>query len=92
MLQNNFGAVIVAAGSSRRMGASQSKVLMNLAGRPVLSYSLDALCACPVSYTHLDVYKRQEKFYRKMDVFKTQSYLAKFPSLAKRPFSTSWQG
>ena len=25
MLQNNFGAVIVAAGSSRRMGASQSK-------------------------------------------------------------------
>ena len=28
MLQNNFGAVIVAAGSSRRMGASQSKVLM----------------------------------------------------------------
>ena len=48
MLQNNFGAVIVAAGSSRRMGASQSKVLMNLAGRPVLSYSLDALCACPL--------------------------------------------
>ena len=36
-------AVIAAAGSGRRLGASRPKALVELAGRPLLAWSLDAL-------------------------------------------------
>lgn len=39
------GAIILAAGSSRRMGAGD-KLLADLAGQPVLSWTLDAFEAC----------------------------------------------
>jgi 2-C-methyl-D-erythritol 4-phosphate cytidylyltransferase len=38
-------ALIVAAGSGERLGASQPKALVDLAGRPMLQWSIDALRA-----------------------------------------------
>ena len=38
--------VLVAAGKSSRMGGGRNKVLFELAGRPVLSYSLELLQSC----------------------------------------------
>ena len=43
MLSKKFGAVIVAAGNSSRMGRGRSKVLESLGGKPVLRWSLEAL-------------------------------------------------
>lgn len=40
-------AVIVAAGSGRRLGASVPKAFVSLNGRPMLEYSLTAFQACP---------------------------------------------
>lgn len=45
-MKRQFGAVIVAAGNSTRMGGVRSKVLELLCGKPVLHYSLSAFCAC----------------------------------------------
>ena len=45
-MKQMFGAVIVAAGNSTRMGGIRSKVLELLCGKPVLHYSLSAFCAC----------------------------------------------
>jgi 2-C-methyl-D-erythritol 4-phosphate cytidylyltransferase len=39
--------LIAAAGSGRRMGASGNKLLLAVAGRPVLAWTLDAALACP---------------------------------------------
>ena len=39
--------LIAAAGSGRRMGAAGNKLLLPLAGRPVLAWTLDAALACP---------------------------------------------
>ncbi|MEB3200448.1 MAG: 2-C-methyl-D-erythritol 4-phosphate cytidylyltransferase [Synechococcaceae cyanobacterium] len=39
--------LIAAAGSGRRMGASGNKLLLEVAGRPVLAWTLDAALACP---------------------------------------------
>lgn len=41
--------LIAAAGSGRRMGAPGNKLLLPLAGRPVLAWTLDAALACPES-------------------------------------------
>jgi 2-C-methyl-D-erythritol 4-phosphate cytidylyltransferase len=38
---------IAAAGSGRRMGASGNKLLLEVAGRPVLAWTLEAALACP---------------------------------------------
>lgn len=38
--------LIAAAGSGRRMGASGNKLLLPVAGRPVLAWTLDAALAC----------------------------------------------
>lgn len=38
--------LIAAAGSGRRMGASGNKLLLELSGRPVLAWTLDAALAC----------------------------------------------
>ncbi len=38
--------LIAAAGSGRRMGADRNKLLLPLAGRPVLAWTLDAALAC----------------------------------------------
>lgn len=46
-MTQRFGAVVVAAGSSSRMGLGRSKVLEDLAGRPVIRWALEALDACP---------------------------------------------
>ncbi len=46
-MESQFGAVIVAAGSSSRMGGSVSKVLEPLGGKPVLLYSFETLAASP---------------------------------------------
>ncbi len=37
-------ALIVAAGSGERLGASGPKALVELAGRPMMQWSIDALC------------------------------------------------
>ena len=47
MMEKRFGAVIVAAGNSTRMGRSRSKVLETLGGKPVLRWSLEALEKSP---------------------------------------------
>lgn len=39
--------LIAAAGSGRRMGAPGNKLLLPLAGRPVLAWTLEAALACP---------------------------------------------
>jgi 2-C-methyl-D-erythritol 4-phosphate cytidylyltransferase len=39
--------LIAAAGSGRRMGAAGNKLLLPVAGRPVLAWTLDAALACP---------------------------------------------
>ena len=46
-MEGKFGAVIVAAGSSRRMGGQGSKVLEDLGGQPVLLYSFQTLASSP---------------------------------------------
>ena len=38
--------LIAAAGSGRRMGASGNKLLLDVAGRPVLAWTLDAALRC----------------------------------------------
>lgn len=40
--------LIAAAGSGRRMGAEGNKLLLPVAGRPVLAWTLDAALACPL--------------------------------------------
>jgi len=40
--------LIAAAGSGRRMGAERNKLLLAVAGRPVLAWTLDAALACPL--------------------------------------------
>lgn len=39
--------LIAAAGSGRRMGATGNKLLLPVAGRSVLAWTLDAALACP---------------------------------------------
>lgn len=46
-MEKQFGAVVVAAGGSSRMGSGVSKVFLELGGKPVLRWSLEALAACP---------------------------------------------
>lgn len=46
-MEGQFGAVIVAAGKSTRMGGGTSKVLENLGGKPVLLYSFMTLAQSP---------------------------------------------
>ncbi|HEY8528373.1 MAG TPA: 2-C-methyl-D-erythritol 4-phosphate cytidylyltransferase [Paenibacillaceae bacterium] len=41
-----WGAVIVAAGSGRRMGARENKVFLPLGGKPILAHALAAFEAC----------------------------------------------
>ena len=48
MEQAKFGAVLLAAGNSTRMGGSRSKVLEELGGRPALCRSLEVLDRCPL--------------------------------------------
>lgn len=48
MEQAKFGAVLLAAGNSTRMGGSRSKVLEELGGRPALCRSLEVLDCCPL--------------------------------------------
>ena len=43
MMNKKFGAVIVAAGNSSRMGGERTKVLEPLGGKPLLRWSLEAL-------------------------------------------------
>lgn len=44
--QATFAAILVAAGNSTRMGGSVSKLLLPLAGEPVLAHTLRAFDAC----------------------------------------------
>lgn len=44
---SNAAAIIVAAGKGQRMGASKNKVYLELKGRPLLSYTLEAFLQCP---------------------------------------------
>lgn len=46
-MDKSFGAVVVAAGNSSRMGGGRSKTLADLAGKPVVRWSLESLAACP---------------------------------------------
>ena len=47
-MSKKFGAVVVAAGNSSRMGTGRSKVLENLGGKPLLRWSLEALEHSPL--------------------------------------------
>ncbi len=47
-VNEQFGAVVVAAGNSTRMGGAGSKVFAILGGKPVLRWSLEVLDACPL--------------------------------------------
>lgn len=47
-MNEQFGAVVVAAGNSTRMGGAGSKVFADLGGKPVLRWSLEVLDACPL--------------------------------------------
>ncbi len=40
-------ALVVAAGRGERLGTAGPKALVDLAGRPMLEWSLDALCGSP---------------------------------------------
>lgn len=44
-MATKFGAVVVAAGNSTRMGGECSKTLLELGGKPVLRWSLEALAS-----------------------------------------------
>src|SRR5215469_16146995 len=44
-LSSSSGAIILAAGSSSRMGAGRHKLLLPLAGRPVLVHVIDIVLA-----------------------------------------------
>ena len=73
-MKQEFGAVIVAAGNSTRMGGIKSKVLEPLCGRPVLHYSLSAFCACE-EISEIVVVCREEdmaKFQAAVDQFTAQ--------------------
>ena len=49
-------AIIVAAGSSERLGTGQKKEYMNIAGKPVLQYSCEAFAECEeISYIYIVV-------------------------------------
>jgi len=62
---DNVLAVVAAAGQSRRMGENVNKLLLPLAGRPVLSYSLTALQEAPfVKGFILVVGERELDMYR----------------------------
>ncbi len=41
-------AIVVAAGSSSRMGTFDNKIYLNLHGIPVLNWSLKLFCSCPL--------------------------------------------
>ena len=65
-IRDRCTAIVLAAGSGKRMGTSVKKQYLQLNGKPVLYYALKAFedseriqRIIPVSYTHLDVYKRQ---------------------------------
>ena len=73
-MKQKFGAVIVAAGNSTRMGGKQSKVLEPLCGKTVLHYSLSAFCACE-EISEIVVVCREEdmtKFQAAVDQFAAQ--------------------
>ena len=45
-MKNNICAVIVAAGSGKRMGAKENKVFLNLFDKPILAYTLEIFQQC----------------------------------------------
>ena len=45
-MKNNICAVIVAAGSGKRMGAKENKVFLNLFDKPILAYTLETFQQC----------------------------------------------
>ena len=47
-MEEKFGAVVVAAGNSTRMGGTGSKAFADLGGKPVLRWSLEVLAASPL--------------------------------------------
>lgn len=48
VMEKLFGAIVVAAGNSTRMGGGENKVLRKLAGVPVIKLSVDAITSCPL--------------------------------------------
>ena len=60
--QKKSVAIITARGGSKRI---PHKNIRDFCGKPIISYSIEAALSSgvfdAVSYTHLDVYKRQEK-------------------------------
>lgn len=58
-MEKSFGAVIVAAGNSSRMGGGRSKTLVSLNGTPVIKYSLQAFSACSF-ITHLVIVCKED--------------------------------
>ena len=61
MEQAKFGAVLLAAGNSTRMGGSRSKVLEELGGRPALCRSLEVLDRCPLIGEICLVFREQDR-------------------------------
>jgi len=59
------GAVILAAGQGRRMHSTVQKQYMMLAGRPLITYSLDAFEDSPVDEIVLVVGAGEEEYVQK---------------------------
>jgi 2-C-methyl-D-erythritol 4-phosphate cytidylyltransferase len=56
-----YDAIILAAGSGKRMKAGQNKVLLEVAGKPVLQYSVDLFQADPDCQQVILVGKEEER-------------------------------
>ncbi|MBB3410463.1 bifunctional UDP-N-acetylglucosamine pyrophosphorylase/glucosamine-1-phosphate N-acetyltransferase [Rhizobium sp. BK316] len=70
-------AVILAAGDSTRMKSAKSKVLHEVAGRPMIAHVVDAVAATGISSVALVVGRDAEKVAKAADIggVKIQSYL-----------------
>jgi len=70
-------AVILAAGDSTRMKSAKSKVLHEVAGRPMIAHVVDAVAASGISSVALVVGRDAEKVAKAADIggVKIQSYL-----------------
>ena len=61
-MEQKIVAVIPAAGVGSRMGAKENKVLLEILGRPILAYTLDAFEACSLVHEIIIVAGEQDIF------------------------------
>ncbi len=72
-MKEKIAAVVAAAGCGTRMGADKNKLLLEVSGRPVLAWSLDAFESCPLVDEVLVIANEQDIFsYR--DIIQTEGF------------------